>query len=530
MAIQLSHLLKALPNYYLNSNQELDPIITHISTDSRHVEPGALFVAYRGVNLDSHRFIPEAIAQGAVAIVCESANGEFAKDNLDSPFAIRHSPIFITVPNGREALAYLAAAWHGCPARFLKMVGITGTDGKTTTTNLLYHILQAHGHKVGMISTVNAVIGRQTLETGLHTTTPDSPEVQRYLAHMLEANTEICLLEVTSHGLAHHRVTGCEFDVAIVTNITHEHLDLHGSLDAYRAAKAMLFESLATATAKGLPKTAILNCDDWSFDYLKEKLARTGVAWFGYSLAGHPEAHISAHEVIYRPDKTCFTIQWGESNFRVETNLVGDYNISNCLAATLAALEVFKVAPATVQEGIAALSGVPGRMERIDEGQPFMAVVDFAHTPNALRRSLTVARTLTSGRVIAVFGCAGLRDVEKRTMMGHIAAELAHYTIITAEDPRTENLDAIIAETANTMLADGAIEGETFERVPDRGQALYRAVQLAQPHDLVIALGKGHEQSMCFGTVEYPWDDRQAMRAALQGQSLLTLPTAQSGA
>ncbi len=529
--MQLSQLLEALPQYKLTVDNGSNPIITKITTDSRQVEPGDLFVAYHGVNLDSHRFIPQVIAQGAAAVVCESANERISEWLArHSPITNPQSPIFITVPNGREALAYLCAAWRHFPARRLQMVGITGTDGKTTTTNLLYHILQAHGRKVGMISTVNAVIGRQTLETGLHTTTPDSPEVQRYLAQMLEAGTEICLLETTSHGLAHHRVTACEFDVAIVTNITHEHLDLHGSLEAYRAAKAMLFESLAIGRDKGLPKTAILNCDDWSFEYLKEKLAPTGAAWLGYSLAGRPEAHLTAGDVIYRPDKTYFTLHWGERSLNLETRLVGDYNVSNCLAAALAALEVFKVAPTAVREGIAALAGVPGRMERIDEGQPFMAVVDFAHTPNALRRSLTVARTLTGGRVIAVFGCAGLRDVEKRTMMGRLAAQLADYTIITAEDPRTENLADIITATAQAMLAEGAIEGQTFERVPDRGRAIYRAVQLAGPHDLVIALGKGHEQSMCFGSVEYPWDDRQAMRSALRGQPLLTLPTAQNDA
>jgi UDP-N-acetylmuramoyl-L-alanyl-D-glutamate--2,6-diaminopimelate ligase len=321
-------------------------------------------------------------------------------------------------------------------------------------------------------------------------------------------------------------VTACDFDVAIVTNITHEHLDLHGSLAGYRAAKATLFESLATAANKGLPKTAILNCDDWSFEYLKEKLAATGVTWLGYSVADHPEARLMAHNITCRADKTGFTIQGPDYAFEVETTLVGDYNISNCLAAATAALELLAIPPQVVQRGIAALPGIPGRMERIDEGQPFMAVVDFAHTPNALRRSLSVARTLTPGRVIAVFGCAGRRDVEKRTLMGHIAAELANITIITAEDPRTEKIEAIIAETAKAMLAHGAVEGKTFERIADRGQAIYRAVQLARPDDIVIALGKGHEQSMCFGQVEYPWDDRQAMRSALRGAPLLTLPSA----
>jgi UDP-N-acetylmuramoyl-L-alanyl-D-glutamate--2,6-diaminopimelate ligase len=407
------------------------------------------------------------------------------------------------------------------------MVGLTGTDGKTTTTHFLYHILRAAGKKVGMINSVSALIGDETLETGLHTTTPDAPDVQRFLAQMVVAETEVCLLETTSHGLAQHRVTACDFDVAIVTNITHEHLDVHGSLADYRAAKASLFESLATAAPKGQPKLAVLNCDDWSFEYLKEKLERNHTTWRGYSLvAGHPQATLSAEEVTYHPDKTRFTLRWGAETFAVETNLVGDYNVSNCLAAVTAALEAFQLPPAVVQQGAAALRGIPGRMERLDEGQDFLAVVDFAHTPNALRRSLSVAKTLTPGRVIAVFGCAGLRDVEKRVMMGHIAAELADVTLITAEDPRTENLADIIAATANTMLADGAIEGLTFERVPDRGRALYLATQLARPGDMVIALGKGHEQSMCFGEIEYPWDDRQALRTALRGAPLLTLPTA----
>jgi UDP-N-acetylmuramoyl-L-alanyl-D-glutamate--2,6-diaminopimelate ligase len=287
----------------------------------------------------------------------------------------------------------------------------------------------------------------------------------------------------------------------------------------------MLFESLATAADKGRPKVAVLNCDDWSFEYLKEKLASGGTQWLGYSLNAHPEADVVATNISYHSDKTRFTLESKNLTFEIESNLVGDYNVSNCLAAAIAALAVLQLSPKAVRQGVAALAGIPGRMERIDAGQPFLALVDFAHTPNSLRRALAVAQTLTPGRVIAVFGCAGLRDVEKRTMMGEIAAELADITVITAEDPRTENLDEIMAITAATMAAQGGIEGETFERVPDRGQAIFRAVQLAQPDDVVMTLGKGHEQSMCFGEIEYPWDDREAMRAALRGTPLQTLPT-----
>lgn len=528
--MDLSALLAALPGYQLLTPSGPVPVqpgargpavppmtISRITADSRQVEPGTLFVAYPGVSVDGRRFIPQAVARGAAAIVAET--GQHLPADL--------SPVTVLVPDGREALAYLAAAWHNFPARQLTMAGITGTDGKTTTTNLLYAMLRASGQKAGMISTVNAVIGDTVLDTGLHTTTPDAPDVQAYLARMIEAGTNVCLLEVTSHALAQHRVTACDFDVAIVTNITHEHLDLHGSLEAYWAAKAKLFESLAADAGPGRPKTAVLNCDDGSFTYLKQRIEPLGIPWLGYSLAGHPQAALVARDISYRPDKTTFSIDWRGSRFALETTLIGDYNVSNCLAAATAALELLGVSPAAVRAGVAGLPGVPGRMERIDAGQPFTAIVDFAHTPNALRRALTTVRAITPGRVLAVFGCAGLRDVKKRALMGEIAAELADVTILTAEDPRTESLAAIMAETARAMVASGGLEGQTFEREPDRGRAIYRAVQLAGPGDTIIALGKGHEQSMCFGQTEYPWDDRAALRSALKGQPLLTLPSAE---
>jgi UDP-N-acetylmuramoyl-L-alanyl-D-glutamate--2,6-diaminopimelate ligase len=503
--------------------QNLQLTIIKITSDSRQVVPGSLFVAYKGVDQDGHRYIAEAISRGAVAVISED---ETAVDLPLPGHPDGHQPLVFVVANGREALAYLSAAWYDFPARRLLTVGITGTDGKTTTTNFLFRILNAGHRKASMINTVNALIGNDLLETGLHTTTPDAPDVQRYLADMVEAGTEICLLETTSHGLAQHRVSACDFDVAIVTNITHEHLDIHGSLDGYRSAKASLFESLSAGADKGLIKTAILNCDDWSFEFLKEKLAESATTWLGYSIADHPEAVVTAHDIIVQPAKTTFTVRGPNYTFEAETNLLGDYNVSNCLAATTAAIEVLGITPRETRQGILDLPGVPGRMERIDEGQPFTAIVDFAHTPNSLQRSLRTARQLTAGRVIAVFGCAGLRDVEKRILMGEVAAKLADITIITAEDPRSEDLDSIIAATARAMRDRGATEGTSFERVPDRGLAIYRATQIAEPGDIVLALGKGHEQSMCFGETEYPWDDRLAMRSALRGKPLSTLPSA----
>jgi UDP-N-acetylmuramoyl-L-alanyl-D-glutamate--2,6-diaminopimelate ligase len=518
--MKLSTLTQQLPAYKLASVgvPPHQTEITAITADSRAVQPGSIFVAYKGVSLDGHRFIPHAIRQGAAAIVVEDG---YPGSELD--ITTGH---MITVPDGREALAHLAAAWYAHPSRHLTMVGITGTDGKTTTTNFLYHMLLAAQRKVGMISTVNAVIGDKTRETGLHTTTPDAPDVQNYLSHMVTAGTNICLLEATSHGLAQHRVTACNFDVAIVTNITHEHLDLHGSLAEYRAAKAMLFDSLGSATSKGIPKTAILNCDDSSFEYLKNRMTANGTRWLGYSIANHPEATVKATAIINNPAETEFTVISPDYTFPATTSLVGDYNVSNGLAAIAAAVNVLGISAEQARSGIAALAGVPGRMERIDAGQPFLAMVDFAHTPNSLRRVLSTARELVPGRIIAVFGSAGLRDIEKRTLMGEIAAELADIAIVTAEDPRTESLSDILEQMALAIRKAGRIEGHSFELIPDRGRAIYRAVQLAQPGDIVLALGKGHEQSMCFGQTEYPWDDRKALLSALLGEPLLTLPTA----
>jgi UDP-N-acetylmuramoyl-L-alanyl-D-glutamate--2,6-diaminopimelate ligase len=439
---------------------------------------------------------------------------------------------YLKVRDGREAFAWLNAAWYGFPARRLIMIGVTGTDGKTTTSNLIHSILVAAGIKAGLISTVNAVIGDRVLDTGLHTTTPDSNAVQRYLAEMVDAGMTHCVLEATSHGLVQHRVDACEFDLAVVTNITHEHLDVHGSLDAYRAAKGLLFTSLTTALGKGLRKAAILNNDDSSNVYLRDWIETAGNCGAHcpdiYTYAVREPAHWNAFDIDYRADAIHFNAIGAGRSIEIATPLAGEYNISNCLAAIAATVDGLGVDVPAARSGIAALKSLPGRMERIDEGQLFTAIVDFAHTPNALEQSIATASTMTreEGQVIVVFGCAGLRDREKRTLMGEMAGPAADKIVITAEDPRTESLDAIIDTTAQALIAQGRKEGVDFWRVPDRGEAIALACSLAQPGDVVMACGKGHEQSMCFGEIEYPWDDREAMRAALRGTPLRTLPTA----
>lgn len=486
-----------------------------VTFDSRQVQPGTIFVATIGGTTDGHKFIPAAIEKGAIAVI-----GTQPLMGIAVPY--------LQVPDSRAALAWVAAALYDFPGRDLRVIGVTGTDGKTTTSNLIYQILLSAGVRVGVISTVNAVIGDEVVDTGFHVTTPEAPDVQRYMARMVAAGLTHVVLETTSHGLVQHRVTGCEFDIGVLTNITHEHLDYHGTYEAYRDAKALLFSGLEKTHDKAIGnlRLSVLNYDDKSYPFLHE-IVKTPQISYGLG-AG---ADITAEDVRYSPSGLCFTAVGGGHRFEIKSSLVGQYNVSNCLAAASAALFGLEMDVEDVQRGIATLRGVPGRMERIQAGQDFLAIVDFAHTPNALKVTLQAARQMTEKRVIAVFGAAGLRDRQKRHMMAEISAKLADITILTAEDPRTESLDSILAEMAKAASEAGGVEGTTYFRVPDRGEAIRLGVKLAQAGDIVISCGKGHEQSMCFGETEFAWDDRTAMRAALaerlgtSGPAMPYLPT-----
>ena len=504
--MRFSALLASLPDAPVPT---ADAAITAPPTERvQDVQPGGVFVARVGASFDGHSLIPQAVARGAVAVIGE-------RPAVDCPVA------YAAVPDARAILAPLAAAYHGYPSRKLVVIGVTGTDGKTTTVSLIHHILRAAGLRTGMISTVSADLGDHAQDTGLHVTTPTAPEVQAYLAGMVAAGLTHAVLEVTSHGLAQGRVDAVDFDVAAYTNVRHEHLDFHRTWEAYRAAKARLFEKLGEAARKpGQPKVAVVNADDPSAAFFAA-IPADRVLTYGIERA---EADFNATDLGFNlEDGTHFQVGGQD----VRSPLLGRFNVSNALAAIAAATAVGVAGPALV-DGVAALPPIPGRLERIDAGQDFLAVVDFAHTPNALEQLLLTARTLIAPgrRVICVVGSAGLRDRAKRRMMAEIAARLADATILTAEDPRTEALDVILAEMAAGCAAQGGVEGVTFWRVADRGAALYRAVQLAEAGDIVLACGKGHEQSMCFGDVEYPWDDREALRAALHGTPLRTLPTA----
>ena len=495
---RLSDLVAALPAAQVYGDP--DVVVQGLVTDSRRVQPGTCFVAIRGVQVDAHQFIPQAIAAGASAIV-----GEIAPNP-----AWASQVTYVQVPHSREALAHMAAAWYGFPSRQLLVVGVTGTDGKTTTSTLIASVLECAGYDTGLITTTGARVGKRTLDTGLHVTTPDALQVQSFLREMVTTGLNAAVVESTSHGLDQRRVDGVAFDVAVVTNVTHEHLDYHGTWENYMAAKARLFFLTANSERKRWPKVAVLNRDDRSFDYLKEMTVEVQVT---YGRASSADVHPVEVEAGARGVQ--LSVRTPRGLMRVYSPLLGEFNVYNILAA-IAVGEGLALSPEAVAEGIRRVQYIEGRMEPVDEGQDFLALVDFAHSPVALERALKALRRLTRGRLIAVFGSAGLRDVAKRYLMGRIAAELADAVVLTAEDPRTESLEAILAEMARGARDGGGVEGRTFWCVPDRQRAILHAVRMAQPGDTVAVFGKGHERSMCFGTVEHPWYDREALRWALR--------------
>jgi UDP-N-acetylmuramoyl-L-alanyl-D-glutamate--2,6-diaminopimelate ligase len=512
------------PPYFDGPDTELTDIIEH--TD--YVKSGSCFVARVRTGTDGHPYISKAIHAGASLIIGQRSLDDLGVELGDVPY--------IQVEDSAAAEAWLAAAMYDFPSRKLVMIGVTGTDGKTTTTNLIYEVLRSSGIEAGMLSTIKASIGSHDEPLALHVTTPEAPIIQGYLQKMVDAGLTHCVLEVTSHSLAQHRVDAIEFDVAVHTNITHEHLDYHGDYERYFNAKARLFSGLNGPFWHGeynaeeksaLEKTAILNRDDQSFESLAQ-IAPAKQITYGINQA----ADISAAEIIYAAEQTSFKLQLPqiEGSTRIDTTLVGEFNVSNLLAAAGAALTV-GISPEAIYTGLSGAQELSGRMEKIAQGQDFHVIVDFAHTPNGLERAIGAARSMTGGRIITVFGSAGKRDVAKRIIMAEVSARDADLSILTAEDPRTESLDEILSMMADGCIKQGALEGKDFWRVKDRGAAIYFALSLAASEDLVLICGKGHEQSMCFGTTEFPWDDRQATRAAidslLEGKPMvdLGLPT-----
>jgi UDP-N-acetylmuramoyl-L-alanyl-D-glutamate--2,6-diaminopimelate ligase len=471
-----------------------DPVITDIVFDSRQVTPGALFVALRGGYSDGHDYLAQARERGAVAFLVEQPQ------EIDLPQ--------IVVENSRAALATVAAEFFDHPSRELGVIGITGTDGKTSTSMLAEAMLQRHGYRTGLIGTVSIKIADNAIDHETRQTTPESLDIQRFLRRMADEKVDWVILEATSHGLALHRLDHIAFDIAAVTNITHEHLDFHGSIEAYWQAKAMLFERLDPEKGR-----AIVNLDDPGacsvIDYCGDLPITT------YS-AGEFRADLRATNSTLDRFGFRSTIAVFGSEHRVACPLLGGFNISNSLCAIGVALQA-GVSLEIALETLAEPPVISGRMAMIDEGQSFSVVVDYAHTPASLEKVLTLLRSLNpDGRLIVVSGSAGERDIEKRPLQGQVCARLADISIFTNEDPRFEDPMAIINQIGDGAIAVGGVDSETVYRVEDRTEAIDLAVRLAGDEDTILLAGKGHERSIIIGGEKQPWNEAEAARSAIR--------------
>ena len=481
-----------------------DGDVTGVTYESGAVTPGGCFVAIRGRTSDGHAYIADALARGATLIVGEEPPpADFPADRT-----------YARVGDSRRELATVAATLAGQPSRKMEVIGVTGTDGKTTTSNIIDGIMTAAGRRTGLTSTVDFKIGAQRWANNTRFTTLEAPEVQEMLARMVEQRVECAIVETTSSGLALHRVYQIAYDIAVVTNITSEHLEVHGTVEAYRRAKAMLPESVDPELRKELPfaipKACVLNADDANFEYLKS-FCRAPILSYGIDAP----ADIRAEDLRLGATGSQFRVRLPDgSAFEVDTPLVARYNVANALAA-LAVGYLHRLSAEQMARALKEFPGVPGRMERIEQGQSFTVIVDYAHTADSLEKVLRVLRPLTRNRLLVVFGSAGDRDRVKRPVMGAVAAREADYAVITDEDPREEDAAAILAEIAAGADAAGAREGEQYERIVGRRGAILRALSLAREGDTVLLAGKGHEQSIVIGHEKLPWDDRQVARDVL---------------
>lgn len=466
-----------------------DPEIGAIVYDSRKVVPGALFVCISGEKFDGHAFAAGAVENGAVAIIGEDAE---ALRPLASSVPV------VIVPDTRPVLPVIATEFSGHPTRKLKLVGVTGTKGKTTTTYLVESILQAAGHDTGVIGTLGARIRGEHIPEDR--TTPESVELQSLFARMVSEGVTAAAMEVSSHALVKGRTDGCEYDVGIFTNLTHDHLDFHHTFDEYLEAKLILFTEYPGRTEK--PFTAVINIDDPRGGQVKDA-AKGRILTFGV----HNPADIRAKNIEAYAHKVMFDVETPKGDFSVCINLGGMFNVYNALAGIGAGLAL-GIEPEVIVRGLANLSAVPGRFESVDCGQGFGVLVDYAHTPDSLENVLRSARELTKERLIVVFGCGGDRDRAKRPVMGRIGTELADVCIVTSDNPRTEDPDAIIKE-----ILEGA--GPSAEAIPDRRAAIERALEVARDGDVVVIAGKGHEPYQIFADRTIHFDDREEVRNIL---------------
>jgi UDP-N-acetylmuramoyl-L-alanyl-D-glutamate--2,6-diaminopimelate ligase len=491
--MKLEELVRGVPGATLEGSGDVE--ITGIAYDSRRVKSGDMFVAVEGLQIDGHAFVTDALAGGAAAVAVER--------DVKVPAG---TPV-VRMPSTRSGLAEVAAEFFGRPSRQLKVAGITGTDGKTTTTHMAEHVLQASGVMAGAMSTVSFTVSGRETDNLTGQTTIEAPEVQAWLARMVEAGVAYAVIETTSHALVQERVRACEFDVAAFTNVGHDHLDYHATWDDYLEAKARLIDLTANSADKGIEKTAVLNRDDPSY----ERLSRRSIArrW-SYGLTTAADLHPLDVSVTGKGSQFRMRTPVGETD--VTLHVPARFNIYNALCAAGVCLAL-GVPLDAVGTGLAGFEGVRGRLEPVDLGQDFRVFIDFAHSAGALASALAELRPFTTGRLIVVFGSTARSDHD-RPGMGRAAAEFADFFIITTDDPLQQDPVEIARDVQEGV--EGKAPGLDYEIVIDRRAAIRRAIEIARPGDCVLLAGKGHERTMRMASGSEPWDERAEAEAAIK--------------
>jgi UDP-N-acetylmuramoyl-L-alanyl-D-glutamate--2,6-diaminopimelate ligase len=474
----------------------LDRPISGLVIDSRRVMPGTLFFALPGQRADGATFIAEAVSRGAVAVVTQGK----------PPAMPPARATFIQVADARATLAAVAQRFYKFPDREMNVVGVTGTNGKTTVTHLIKHFLNGD-QRVGLLGTINYDLGARTVPA--YRTTPEALDIFGMMAQMRDAGCRSVVMEVSSHGIDQQRVRGLKFDAAVFTNLTRDHLDYHKTIDAYYEVKSRLF----TGGTGSLPKVSVVNLDDARGVELATKIARDVAGTKLVTFGENPNAQVRAEDVALNFKNTTFRLVWPGGTMEIDSPLIGRYNLSNLLAAVATAWGLGRD-PHVFLARLKSFKGVPGRMERIEAGQSFNVLVDYAHTDDALRNALGMLRAITPGRLLVVFGCGGNRDRTKRPLMTRAVQEFADFALATADNPRTEP----IAQIFDDMRA-GTTAPEKISWIEDRRRAIALALDMAKPGDCVLIAGKGHESYQEFADTVFPFDDRQVVRELIEART-----------
>ena len=492
----LEELALLIPNAKIVGNGSVK--LTSIEHDSRKCIVGSLFVCFEGAHVDGHSFIDQAIGRGAVAIMT-------TRTDVSAPDGIS----ILIVPDMLSSLAVIVPYFYDYPSKRMRVIGITGTNGKTTTTYMIRSVLSNAGLKVGLIGTIQIMIGEEMFP--IHNTTPNVIDLQHIFVSMVERNVDVVVMEVSSHALAENRVSGVEFDTAVFTNLTQDHLDYHGTMEAYRAAKAKLFDAVSRKGDKA-GKTAVINLDDEAAEFMLEHATCDRIT---YGVERNADLH--AADVDVHSGGMKFKIRGAFGVMNMTLHVTGLFNVYNVLAATGACLAE-KVEPELIHHTLEHFKSVPGRFERIYADVPFTVIVDYAHTPDGVENVLTTARQIAKRRVITVFGCGGDRDRTKRPIMGRLAARLSDVVLATSDNPRTEEPTAILDEI-EVGIKD-AIGDKPYEKIVDRRAAINRAVEIADAGDVIMILGKGHEDYQILKDRTIHFDDREEARVAINNKLL----------